>query len=188
MTKMQFTSSLVFFCCALNACAKAENPATVGQTAKIDQHLFSTRTPISNEIKFDIDGDGKADSAEWATISKNAQSLPQGITLASPWELNDGSGVKSHPLHGGSQNNVLVTLGNAKQFLIHDVNDVSLLDTDAAQEISILLKPSLVELELPELSEQTKGDVIVIPTEAGIDTYLFWNGSTFQAYEPMELP
>lgn len=187
MTKKQFAISSIILCCALNACA-AENTATANQTAKNNQHLFSSRAPISSGQKFDIDGDGQADSAEWVTISKNTQFLPSSTIVVNPWTLNGDADAASNPLQGGSHKNVLVTLGNAKQFLIHDVNDVSLLDTDAAQETSLASRSSLVELELPELSEQTKGDVIVIPTEAGIDTYLFWNGSTFQAYEPMESP
>ena len=178
MTKVPCVSVLAVFCCVLTVQVKAEN----------SQYVFATRTPIPNDQKFDIDGDGQADSAEWVTISKNTQSLPSSTTLVSPWSLDDEAETASNPLQGGSHQKLLVTLGNAKQFLIHDVNEVSLLDTDAAKETSLASKSSLVELELPELSEQTKGDVFVIPTEAGIDTYLYWDGSTFQTYEPMELP
>jgi hypothetical protein len=186
MIKKHFAISLIVSCVALNACAKTENTHT--QTAKDDKTLFATRTPISQDQKFDIDGNGQPDLVELVTISKNMQGLPSTTILITPWVLNDESAAPSAPLKGGSHNNMLVILDNSKQYLIHDVNDVSLLDTDAAQEISIASKSSLGELDLPELSKQTKGDVIVIPTEAGIDTYLYWNGSSFQTYEPMESP
>lgn len=187
MTKKHFTTSLIFFCFILNACAKAENTTVQIATNKGDKNFVSTRVSISNDQNFDIDGDGKPDVVERVTISKKTQ-LPSTTNLITPWIQYDEEAKKSNSLDGGSHNNLFVIFGNSKQVLIHDVNDVSVLDTDAAQDISIASKTSLVELDLPELNKLTKGDVIVIPTEAGIDTYLYWNGSTFLSYEPAEIP
>lgn len=182
--------SVMFFCFALNAYAKSENATTdtSGAAATDNKVLFVARKTIANDQKTDIDGDGKADVVELANISKNTQNLPSVITLITPWELIDETAEKSSQLKNGSHNNVLVTFGNSKQFLIHDVNAVSLLDTDAAQEINVTRHSELKGLDLPELSAQAKGDVIVVPTEAGIDTYLYWNGATFQSYELSDLP
>ncbi len=185
MKKKFFVVLIVFFSFMFNVFAEGEN-ITVVEKAKNDK-LFAVRMSISNDQKFDIDGDGKPDIVERVTISKKAQP-PSFISLITPWIQYDEETKISNSLDGGSHNNLLVTFGNSKQVLIHDVNDVSVLDTDAAQEISIASKLSLVELELPELNKLTKGDVIVIPTEAGIDTYLYWNGSTFLSYEPAEIP
>ena len=190
MTSKHFGVSLIFFCFALNACAKTENAITntSGAVETDKDVLFIARKLISNDGKTDIDGDGKNDVVELVNISKETQSLPRVITLSTPWALTGETAEKSHQLKNGSHNNVLVTFGNSKQFLIHDVNAVSLLDTDAAQEINITRNSELEELDLSELSVQAKGDVIVVPTEAGIDTYLYWNGATFQSYEPLESP
>lgn len=190
MTRKHFWLPLVFFYFALNACAKSENTTTntSGTAATDDKALFVARKPISNDQKIDVDGDGKTDVVELVNISKNTQSLPPVITFITPWVLTGETAEKSHQLKNGSHNNVLVTFGNSKQFLIHDVNAFSLLDTDAAQEINVTPNSELNGLDLPELSAQAKGDVIVVPTEAGIDTYLYWNGATFQSYEPSELP
>lgn len=38
------------------------------------------------------------------------------------------------------------------------------------------------------LPVKVKTDLIVISTEAGIDTYLFWNDASYQLYEPEEMP
>ncbi|HTF98195.1 MAG TPA: hypothetical protein VL995_18805 [Cellvibrio sp.] len=171
---------------ALHACAKSENTSSPSVEKKTEKILFATRSSISNDQKFDVDGDGKSDVVEVVTIGNTAQ-LPPSINLVTPWAQND-QGATVSSVATGSHNNLLITLGNSRQFLIHDVNEISVLDTDAAQDISIALKPSLVELELPELHAQTKGDVIVIPTEAGIDTYLYWNGASFQVFEPLEIP
>jgi hypothetical protein len=190
MTRKHFGISLIFFSFAWNACAKSENATTDTSVAVAtdDKALFVTRKLIANDQKTDIDGDGKTDVVELVNISKNTKSLPPVITLSTPWALTDEPTEKSPQLKNGSHNNVLVTFGNSKQFLIHDVNAVSLLDTDAAQEISVASNSELEGLDLSELSAQAKGDVIVVPTEAGIDTYLYWNGATFQSYEPSELP
>jgi hypothetical protein len=190
MARKHFGLPLIFFCIALNACAKPENTTadTSGAAATDNKTLFVARKLIATDKKTDLDGDGKSDVVELVNISKNTQFLPPAITLITPWELTGEAAEKSHQLKNGSHNNVLITFGNSKQFLIHDMNAVSLLDTDVAQEINITPNSALAELELPELSVQAKGDVIVVPTEAGIDTYLYWNGATFQSYEPLELP
>lgn len=65
------------------------------------------------------------------------------------------------------------------------MNDISILDTEAATEIYIA---SLAELELPELSPRATGDIIVVPTESGMDVYLYWDGLTFQSYEFLDSP
>jgi len=186
MTRKHFGVALIFFCFALNACAKSEHATTdaSGAAAADNKALFVARKQISNDQKTDIDGDGKSDVVELVNIAEKIQVLPPAITLITPWNLTGETAEKSHQLKNGSHNNVLVIFGNSKQFLIHDMNAVSLLDTDAAQEINVTPNSELQGLDLPEL----KGDVIVVPTEAGIDTYLYWNGATFQSYEPAELP
>lgn len=183
-----FGFSLLFSCVALNACAKTENATehTLDSKETATDVVFVARKTISGT--HDIDGDGKKDVVELVNISENLQALPSSIILVIPWTLADEESGTSYQFKTGSRNNVLVTLGNSKQFLMHDKNEVSLLDTEAALEINIARKSELDVLELPELIAQAKGDVIVVPTEAGIDTYLFWNGNAFQSYEPLELP
>lgn len=177
--------SMVFLGFALAACAKTEI-SNSDLIATNSQAIFSDRKSVSNN--HDIDGDGKTDLVELVKFSKVVNGIPSTIKLITPWPLTDEINQKSHDLKKGSHNNLLVTLGNSHQFLIHDMNAVSLLDTEAAQDLSLISKVELPELDLPEVNAKAKGDLIVIPTEAGIDTYLYWNGLTFIAYEPLELP
>lgn len=183
-----FGFSLLFSCVALNACAKTENATehTLDNKETATEVVFVNRKALSGT--HDIDGDGKNDVVEVVNISENLQALPSSIILVTPWAPTSEDSEKPHQFKTGSDNNVLVTLGNSKQFLMHDKNEISILDTEAAQEINVTRKSELGTLDLPELSAQAKGDVIVVPTEAGIDTYLFWNGNAFQSYEPLELP
>lgn len=188
MARKYFYTSLFFFCFTLNACAKAENTNMPAVSTKYDSSIFATSKSIADDQVIDINGDAQPDTVNVVTISKSMTNLPSSVTLITPWESNENEVKKPHSLAEGSLNNVFVTFDSSKQFLVHDVNDISLLDTEAASEISVASKSSLAELELSELSERAKGDVIVIPTEAGIDIYLYWNGSTFQTYEPIESP
>jgi hypothetical protein len=72
-------------------------------------------------------------------------------------------------------------------FLIYDTNQISVLDGLFSMELMVTKKAEASELEA-EYGIHPVGDVIVIPTQAGIDTYLFWNGSSYQYYFPNEIP
>ena len=134
----------------------------------------------------DFDGDGAADTLWMVTQSKSV--LPAGVTLMEPWphyedtppskDLTKGSKVRLAIIHGR----------NNRAFLIRDTNSISPLDTPAAQEINILAKNSIADLEESELTKVAKGDIIVVPTEAGIDNYLYWDGSQYLLYEVFDLP
>lgn len=39
-----------------------------------------------------------------------------------------------------------------------------------------------------EVGEMVKGDALAIPTEAGIDIFLYWDGGEFVLHQPLELP
>lgn len=185
MKKRYFTAFTFFFCLSLSACAEDANESAKPFDMKDDSSIF-TREKILNSSGSDIDGDKKSDVIESVSLKKGIDGLPAGVVVVSPWDRTSEEGQSQ--AQEGSHNNILITFGNSKQFLIHDVNEVSVLDTEVAKEIQIVTYEALKELDPSDLHEQAKGDVIVIPTEAGIDTYLFWNGDTFESYEPMELP
>ena len=41
------------------------------------------------------------------------------------------------------------------------------------------------DVSLPQL---VSGDVVLVPTEAAIDTFLYWDGKRYQLYLPDEVP
>ncbi len=59
---------------------------------------------------------------------------------------------------------------------IHDKNDISVLDTPAMLQSEVIKKELIAQLEEPELSARAKGDIVLIPTEAGIDSFIYWDG------------
>ena len=174
-----------FFCLSLSACAESDIKGSKTIEPKEDRFAL-VRTKVIHSEAIDIDGDQKTDVVETVTLKKGIHGVPASVAVASPWEPT--STEEESQSQKGSHNNIFVTFGNSKQFLIHDRNEFSILDTEAAEEIHVVAHETLKELDFPDLLEQAKGDVIVIPTEAGIDTYLYWDGISFQSYEPMELP
>ena len=38
------------------------------------------------------------------------------------------------------------------------------------------------------LPVKTNSDLIILPTEAGIDTYIYWDKDTYKLFEPEEIP
>jgi hypothetical protein len=164
---------------SLMACANVNDVDNALLNKKSDS-IFFTKTKLALDPFIDLDGDGKADHIEIVNI-KSLRELPPNIELVTPWSLEKDN----ISLTKGSKNNLYVELGNGKNFLIHDTNEVSVLDTNTADEIHVMGKAFVNELEL---GINIQGSALVIPTEAGIDTYLYWDKNTFIIHEPLELP
>lgn len=62
------------------------------------------------------------------------------------------------------------------------------LDTAAATQAYIADATNLEILQNPDFLPKAKGDVIVIPTEAGIESYIYWDGNSFSLYEVLDIP
>jgi hypothetical protein len=52
----------------------------------------------------------------------------------------------------------------------------------------VIKKDKIKFIEEGELSSKAKGDIILIPTEAGIDSFIYWDGLTYQLYEVIDIP
>ncbi len=200
--KTQKTTTVLLFSIVLAACAdsNSESPSqsssntSTPEAVVIQQHnqpksiesQFSEFATIDikrtkNSWALDFDGDQKMDALVAVKILSN--NFSPDLTLAEPWELMDTDSEK------GSQFGFILKSGASENItLIRDKNTLSILDTEAAKETLIVSHKNTADLNLPELSRAAKGDIIVIPTEAGIDTYLYWDGKTVNAYEPIEIP
>jgi hypothetical protein len=143
-----------------------------------------------NSFQGDFDGDGQPDLLAVVDMSGRASDLPSAVRLVRPWPPN--AGVKpAEDLTQGSRIGLVVVHGvpgDPEAYLLHDLNAVSILDTDAARVLLVVPHSDLAALEEPELAAAARGDVIAVPTESGIDTYLYWDGSTYRAFEPAEVP
>ena len=208
--KTQLTAFLVFISLSnLAACTEKSNSDQLLQAPKettenkqsIENKQFHSIFPpfiqLSSEqiapLTADLNGDNTPDQLFMVSINpsiKNSKSvtLPDNVNFVQPWPAYSETD-KNNGIVDGSSKGLAIIHGRSKSaYLIFDKNPISLLDTEAAKEVFIHPKSKVVELEDEALTSTARGDIVVIPTEAGIDSYLIWNGTTYQNYEAFDIP
>lgn len=151
----------------------------------------------ARNLSGDFNGDGQLDRLIWLSVHDSGHQLPVDTSIVRPWPY-EGADQTSTSFEPGAKRGLGIvhcqpgTVDDCelqRAFVVHDRDPVSILATEAATELLVVSKAALAEEEgVSEVIERARGDVIVLPTEAGIDTYLYWDGQTYQAYEPLELP
>lgn len=165
------------------ACAES-----VEASATVKKFMLNSHELSPAKIQIDFDGDGIADNIVVSGLKGSTTELSKTVTLVRPWVF-DKHNVNTTDLAAGSKNNFYIVLSKTKAgYVVSDANPISILDTEAAQELFAVKKGELTEIGLDEIAGMAKGDLLGIPTEAGIDTYLYWNGNTFISVEPLEVP
>jgi len=142
------------------------------------------------QAEFDFNGDSLADTIYYTDVVGDISDLSSAglppISLFQPWPKIDdqkqGSKIAIVIIHGSSS-----LLEDSLPVVIHDKNDISVLDTAAMLQSEVIKKELIAHLEEPELSARAKGDIILIPTEAGIDSFIYWDGSSYQLYEVIDM-
>jgi hypothetical protein len=146
-------------------------PGTLGGVTLAD------RSP--NLLHGDFDGDGTPDLLAVVRVVRPWPVYYAGTAVD---DVSRGAEVGFAIIHG-------TPAGRPPEvYLLHDPNPVSILDTQAARALRVVPRAELAAPGEPELARAAHGDVIVVPTEAGIDTYLYWDGSTYRSLEPDEEP
>ena len=144
----------------------------------------------THQFQGDFDGDGAMDQMFVVEATGKAGDIPEGVTVWDSWSnqsidplisLSDRQGVSLAILHG------FKSTQGSNAFLLYDQRPISVLDAGAARDMSLLSRSSFSK-EIPELDSMAKGDALIIPTESGIDTYLYWDGATYRFYEPEDIP
>ena len=132
---------------------------------------------LVQSISFDVNGDGIKDNIK---LIKN---LKKGCVVKkafSPW--TDETEKKDINLRSSA---IIIATKN-KMHIIYDDETPSILETSAIDKITTVPR-TIVSKEITDL-KAAKGDVVVIPTESGIDSYLYWNGNRYQSLFPNEEP
>ena len=133
---------------------------------------------------FDFNADGLVDYIYYVDVTENIDSTSNDISLdvVQPW-------LKMDEQKKGSKTGVLIIHGgDVLPRLIHDKNDFSVLDARAMLQSKVIRKEKIKFIEEAELNSKAKGDVILIPTEAGIDSFIYWDGLAYQLYEIVDIP
>jgi hypothetical protein len=140
----------------------------------------------------DFNGDGRPDLVALVRWGRDKGSLPPGVRLLDPWKPAVGDG------EGGSRLALAVIHGSesgwegpapAASFLLTSRPYFSTPMWEAAQpRLLSLAKRSARRKGDPIPVRAARGDAVILPTEAGIDIQLYWDGRTYRTYWPAEEP
>jgi hypothetical protein len=169
----------------MNPAQPQENAADAAGTA--NEPSFPD---AEKNLRLDFNGDGAEDRVYLLPgVSLDDSRFEQARPL-DLWTLDIG---QDQPPAAGKKLRVFLvefsTAGDAapSRFLLFSEGDVSFLDSVSADDVTLITRKALVA-DYPELADVTKGDGLSILTEAGIDTFIYWNGESFEFYEPEEIP
>lgn len=164
--------------------AEASQKKTAAPTAK-NKYAFLSKA--EKEMDGDFNGDGKPDKLyliETAAVSglKNVSAKMAWTYYGegdAPVDLSKAGPYALVVVEGPDQSNV---------HLLYDPNEISILAALAASEMFVVKKSDKTNQAWIDLEGAASGDVLVIPTEAGIDTYFGWNGNEYISFELLEMP
>ncbi|MFK5913443.1 MAG: hypothetical protein QM484_03640 [Woeseiaceae bacterium] len=135
----------------------------------------------------DFNGDGLEDIAVLFTpISKPIESAQ--IKVSTPWIYP--STIQSKKYH----KSLAVFQSAGGDWLSDKTRIFIMLDTSGVLETPSfkLLVSNKSDKDYKEhknmLPVKTNNDLIILPTEAGIDTYIYWDKGTYNLFEPEEMP
>jgi len=143
--------------------------------------------PVANRpapyLSADLDGDGVADTVTIVSIAPG-KLLPGDVMVISNlwhtvWHANQGT-LRAIAIMLGKQHRKFLIAGP-------DYFD-SPIWSGKRLPLSVAKRGSKAFKEFQAQEKRIRDDVLVLGTEAGIDTALYWNGKTFFLFEPAEEP
>lgn len=175
---------MLLFLPLVASCSQDEQGTSWSSALMPLQNSFSISERFKQQQEaFDFNADGLVDYIYYVDVTENFESISNDISLdiVQPWlkidEQKKGSKTGVVIIHGGD---VLPSL-------IHDKNDISVLDARAMLQSKVIKKDKIKFIEEAGLSSKAKGDIILIPTEASIDSFIYWDGLTYQLYEVIDI-
>lgn len=143
--------------------------------------------PVANQrvpyASADFDGDGTADTVTVVSVSPG-KTLPGDIMVISdawstPWHANQST-KRALAIVVGKQH---------RKFLIADPDYFdSPIWNEKQLPLDVAKRGSKAFREFQSEEKAIQHDILVLGTEAGIDTALYWNGKTFELFAPAEEP
>jgi hypothetical protein len=187
MTKRRFV--LAVLAGVLAGPALAATPGTAPQDVS---HIFGSRVAQNSRFKEpvmigDFDGDGAPDALYLVTVKPASATS----TFAKDVIVVEGLWY-SQPLgnHGENVVPAIVFGKSGRKFLLpgHEDRSTDFFEspiwTQDPIPLSVAAKGSKQFKQFAKADKRIKNDIIVIGTEAGDDTALFWTGKKFAWYEP----
>lgn len=190
--KLALLSGVLWTC----ACTATGNGVDLMRQAReLVHHYIGVDAEVDSGHKVavqvgDFNGDGKKDLAV-LFLPRTKPSAGDRLSVTKPWVYLEGTGIATD---GYKMSLALFHGGSASTFEPADGRAYCLLDQSGALETPSF-ELLVTQKSDPDYAAQAgalpavpAGDLIVLPTEAGIDTYVYWNGSEYALFEPEEMP
>ena len=135
----------------------------------------------------DFNGDGLQDIAVLFIPSSKPKETTQ-LKVTMPWMYPTTK--KSNKYH----KSLVIFQKSKKEWLSKKTKIYAMLDITGVLETPSfkLLTSKKSDADYKQhtsmLPVKTDNDLIILPTEAGIDTYIYWDKNTYKLYEPEEMP
>ncbi len=201
---MQIKRRFIFLLFTLSAIYACENhageesarnqPATkaeaVNQGDAPSHKIYELVNDRKAEFFADFDSDGKQDHLQLVNSDSLPPSIVNDFNVIYAWP-NNGEGERPALAESGPISLLITTAYKTDKqdnFLIVDPNPISILATDAAKEMFVAKRNNPDSSAWKEIGNNAVGDILVIPTETGIDSYLYWDGKRFTSLEVLEVP
>lgn len=158
-------------------------------SAMADPWASFTQLESTKIFKGDFNGDRRTDTLVVLPTREIAVAqLP--ATIHAAWPYYGEQSTPPDLLHGGPIALIIAeSYPDLQRFhIIYDPNSISILATQAAEGMFVVHAKDKQNPAWQEENGRAKGDLLVIPTEAGIDSYLFWDGTGYRALEVAEIP
>lgn len=176
----------------LNCSARDVEAINAKTVIEVMQYYFSNAVEVANDshpfyAAGDFNDDGLKDIAVLFYPQKDIRPSKQ-IQLSCPWAFDSG-------MHSNRYHKSLAIINghpdgwmspNTKVFVLIDKSGV--LETPSFQMIVKKRSESDYAQHLKLLPSYKFGDFIILPTEAGIDTYILWDRSNYKLHIPEEIP
>ena len=135
----------------------------------------------------DFNGDGLEDIVVLFTPQSKPTETKQ-LKVLTPWVYPTTKKTDKY------RQSLVIFQKTNSQWVSNETHVYALLDTNGVLETSSfqLLTTSKKDKDYAShasmLPIKTKNDLIILPTEAGIDTYVYWDKDTYTLFEPEEMP
>jgi hypothetical protein len=163
------------------------------------RNLFGTRIGPADDRKpyywtGDFNGDNITDLLVMVRLKGPTRALPKDIVVLSFWNAS----AQSNPSPQDSELALAIIHGSdagwntapAGKYLIHSKDFFSspLWESTSTKELISIVRIGSKKSRATGPPVAAKGDSISLATEAGIDTFVYWNGKTYRLFEPAETP
>ena len=175
------------------SCNASDTPAINAATVQqLIPHYFGKGANISdkkhpNFVSGDFNNDGTQDIAILFQPDASAKPNTQ-VKTSTPWQFPGSEKSNKY------STSLAIINGERDGFLSTQTKVFGLLDYSGVLETPsfelILVKSTDEEYREYQamLKDKTNGDILILPTEAGIDTYIYWNKDKYEFFVPEEVP